>query len=124
MITYETARKLKDAGFPQKSEISWVCTTDYNWRCNRCGTKESNAVSVPESCPNLDCNAYIPTLSELIAACGDRFRLFNRLANEHPTLQQKGGWLAVSGEFEERIDAFGDTPEEAVANLWLELNKR
>jgi len=55
-----------------------------------------------------------PTLSELIEACGDRFQYVRR--NNDGTF-----WA---------MDSFGNqtsdeqTPEEAVAKLWIELNKR
>ena len=53
-----------------------------------------------------------PTLSELIEACG---------GNSKALIQQnnKTMWeYAIDGQ-----GAVGQTPEEAVANLWLELNK-
>lgn len=54
-----------------------------------------------------------PTLSELIESCGEGARC----------LLNKGdgtGWAyAVNG-----VGASGETPEEAVANLWLKLNKK
>lgn len=55
--------------------------------------------------------AYDPTLSELIEACGESFVM----------LGHRG-----SGWFSESISNIGNgtTPEEAVANLWLELNKK
>lgn len=60
-------------------------------------------------CPHLN----FPTLSELIEACGGNAKV----------LMNKGdgtGWAyAVDG-----IGKHGSTPEEAVANLWLELNKK
>lgn len=91
--------RLKNAGFPQK-EGDWY-TSDGQW--------------IPE-----EERRYIPTLSELIEACGE----FNELVN----LGDK--WIAYGGGKDtvrnvEQWHAFGEgsTPEEAVANLWLALNK-
>jgi hypothetical protein len=54
-----------------------------------------------------------PTLEELIASCGDRFS----------GLYKGGelGWWATNGE---GIQGEGSTPLEAVALLWLLLNKK
>lgn len=61
-----------------------------------------------------------PTLSELIEACGDGFINLTR---------DYSGWCTnfVAGINDESYDGYetyGSTPEEAVANLWLELNKK
>ncbi len=58
---------------------------------------------------------YVPELSELIEACGDGyFKLV------HPI----GKWCAQMG-LEENLPWYeGSTPEEAVAKLWIKLNKK
>jgi len=67
-----------------------------------------------ESCIHM----IFPTLSELIEACGKYVNLF----------QLEDGWGAhwskesMGGTFE--FKASGSTIEEAVARLWLELNKK
>ena len=59
-------------------------------------------------------NAYIPTLEELIEACGDRFAMLGK---------NKDGWRSMSnGNFGANVE--GTSPDEAVANLWLILNKK
>lgn len=62
---------------------------------------------------------YIPTLSELIEACGDGFERILRIKGKYQTNKP-------STRVEYRIDDWYwySTPEEAVANLWLELNKK
>lgn len=54
-----------------------------------------------------------PTLSELIEACGDEFKSVEK------------DFRIKHWEAWDRYGAYGKgkTPEEAVANLWLELNK-
>jgi len=59
---------------------------------------------------------YIPTLSELIDAC-DKIDGFGQLGRANK------GWNVWRLGIREPI-AFGKTPEEAVAKLWLELNKK
>lgn len=53
-----------------------------------------------------------PTLSELIEACGDGFGY----------LEKNFSWWARDSE-EQFLECRGKTPEEAVAKLWLTLNK-
>lgn len=62
---------------------------------------------------------YFPTLSELIEACGKDFEcMYHRVNVEtYETLK----WAAHA--FFEKTGV-GDSPEEAVANLWLALNKK
>jgi hypothetical protein len=53
-----------------------------------------------------------PTLSELIEACGRGYRLY---------CMNAGFAIAVEGS---QPSTFYPTPEEAVARLWLDLNKK
>lgn len=70
---------------------------------------------------NRDLRLY-PTLSELIEACLDFY---------HPCSFEMGGentwWAILRGKGNKRALVpvqVGSTPEEAVANLWLALNKK
>ncbi len=92
MISHTLARQLEGAGFPQR---------EINYFDDKKG------------------DIYIPTLSELIEACGDNFA----------SLQKKvTGWTAFS--FTDKtgkiysVAGEGKTPEEAVTKLWLALNKK
>lgn len=89
-MNYDLAQQLKDAGFPVQNS----------------GWDEG-----------FEEKLKLPTLSELIAACGERFCLFLKgttwiagISTEEPS------WYPEASEE-------GDTPEEAVARLWLALNK-
>ena len=93
MISYELAKKLKDAGFPNYEE-DWI--------------DEVGFVLIH------------PTLSELIEACGEDFGHLDRKEDgtfiAYPTsekLKERKMWMLCRGE-----------AEEAIANLWLELNKK
>lgn len=86
-MNYELAKQLKDAGFPLK----WSLVPGEVY------TRE----------------AHVPTLSELIEACGLGFyTLINNLNSK---------WSAVR---DDRSHYVGTTPEEAVAKLWLALNNK
>lgn len=72
----------------------------------------------------------IPILSELIDACGDRFGYLEGYKNTDKNLKPVGkivSWGAAEYKWEDdplkKINEDGKTPEEAVAKLWLKLNK-
>ena len=89
-MNYELAKKLKEKGFPQE------ITEQYDASTYSDGT-------------------YIPTLSELIENCGDRFH----------GIYKADTWITHiftgDGEFDD-VYVGGTTPEESVAEAWLVLN--
>ena len=111
-MTYELAKKLKDAGFPK----TW-------W-----GTME-----LPDHPEEMKQHWY-PTLAELIEACGDDMVALQRAeVYDAPYYEvEKGGWEAVSkweDYYPPQIDenfpfGKGATAEEAVGALWLSLNEK
>ena len=118
-MTYELAKLLKDSGFPQDKELHnkigegvGIC------KCERFGF-----VDIREDC---NCKAkdiaYQPTLEELISACGDEFG-FLYLNPEN------GMWLARERGIEPIHPELNghkhyETRKEAVAKLYIELNKK
>ena len=96
-MTYDLAKQLKDAGWPDEGNDLERFTVG-NWSA--------------------------PFLSELIEACLDfpnQFSLYGR---------DKYRWEATSvgmqpyGAFlNKSVTEYGNTPEEAVAKLWLEIHK-
>lgn len=115
-MNYELAKKLKDAGFPQRDPNGIKPFPNYTgYGCGFVYPLDDGQ----EQC-------YSPTLSELIEAV--RNHPMNRKDVGLYTL--KGGYNAWARKtyFEVGNDGerncFGLTPEEAVANLWLVLNKK
>jgi len=95
-MNYELAKQLYDAGFPQQGFGRWVGNPDQViWRAGD--------------------RVYVPTLEELIKACGDDF---NSLVLRN---RDEKCWGAT-GRF--GCDVRGKTPEEATARLWLALTSR
>ncbi len=95
-MNYELVKELKDAGFP---------LTHHEGECKR------NDCYEPQLCQS------VPTLSELIAACGGNFYTL--------TLGLLSEWTAYGAHYNlEKVHGIGSTPEEAVARLWLVLNKK
>lgn len=105
-MDYALAKELKDAGFP-------IHVWSGNTEACYCGSEQSG-----------EC---VPNLSELIEACGEDFNMVNVTANAD---QVNKKWHALAGYVIELSDAltnthtYGATPEEAVAYLWLDLNKK
>lgn len=104
-MKYELAKKLKDAGFPQK----FIFPDDLELKARVAMARDEDIVTYPN-------------LSELIEACGDGFEYLNRVHG--------GGWVAgthdtpIEGTLGVSNFENGTTPEEAVANLWLALHSK
>lgn len=125
IIPEELAKKLKDAGFiePLKARVySRIYLFNKIGRCWVLGDREDLRIEQGKffkSKYDLENYLYIPTLSELVRACGEKFQL----------TKWKDSWTASEeiyyddAGYQDRIGQ-GSTPEEAVANLWLELNKK
>ena len=112
-MTYETVKKLKDAGYSQEDPRRTPVTI----------TNEN----IHEFIMKVKGDCYIPSLSELIEACGDDLDILERDGD--------GGWQAATPMT--TVDAGcgccydtkktceqGKTPEEAVASLFLRLNDK
>lgn len=104
-MTYELAKKLKDAGF------------HHEW-C---------AEHVLQDCDGK--HGGYPTLEELIEACvpknQDYHRDFGLWFSKHNEPLGKRVWRTryFNGGNSKEYICTGSNPEEAVANLWLELHK-
>ena len=113
MLNYETAVKLKNAGFPQNK-------SDFYYSKYAQGT---NLPVLESKYDDTACGEFLcdtPTLSELIEACGDNFHCLVYTTNGGMDCDRKfwsAGKNALAKEWSN-----GSTPEEAVANLWLALN--
>lgn len=113
MLSYELAKKIQDSGFEYKPRLHAMILPDNS--ILTLGTTDEEAKD----------GIYEPLLSELIEACGDfpnQFSLYGRDKDRWETsmipTQIFGALLKAT------ITEYGDTPEIAVAKLWLELNKK
>jgi hypothetical protein len=108
-MTYELAQQLKDAGFPQFKYDGGILVP-YGW---------VNGKKINEQ-------VYQPTLSELIEACPKEYKVPDYLDVDCDFgLQWYGaGWVAGYIHYDWMpLEERGQTPEEAVAKLWLALKK-
>ena len=101
-MEYKLAKELKDAGFP----IGLTFNGSF---------LDSEGKKVKDRVPS-DTDVYIPTLSELIEACGEEFRALKWFKNDK-------SWGAFTYERETELLGSGRTPEEAVSRLYIALNK-
>jgi hypothetical protein len=108
-VNYELAKQLKDAGFPQHDNVG----SRFVWPEN----------PDPEK-TNAELRIYIPTLEELIEACGERFyQLTCVWGDDHGNEQ----WEAIPvGHLllQKHYKGEGSTPTEAVGRLFIALNKK
>ena len=111
-MDYTLAKKLKDAGFPKKEHTLDDATVSY---CVRCSYMESYTQA--QSHKGVD--GLCVTLSELIDACGEKFDALGKCKDDGVS-GIVDGWIAVD---EDNKRTWGATKEEAVANLWLAINK-
>jgi hypothetical protein len=112
-MDYSTAKKLKESGFPQEMEIG-----DPFYRHGELvfqGEWESDSSSYMYDDHTKLADSYFkaPTLTELIEACGESF---NMLVKD-PDFPKR--WIAFSKNGLNSPSV--ETPEIAVANLWLAL---
>lgn len=106
-MNYELCKALKHVGFPQTQG------THKSWWDDRMAVKQQLFQLARYLNPDQE-RGFIkdPTLSELIEACGEDF------AGLYAT---DDGYAAYTDAHE--LEQDGKTPKEAVAHLWLALNK-
>jgi hypothetical protein len=116
-MNYELAKQLEDTWFPQEKGTGFALIPQQDgtikeipW-CQYVYRSERNQEGV----------VYAPSLEELIEACGDDFESVGRVP--HPETKKLLHWRAYSINLSSK-PTHGQTPEEAVAKLWLELNKK
>ena len=112
-MDYKLARELKDAGFPQKcGDGGKYINPDGSVVYDHTGASTGKCIC-----------SYIPTLSELIEACGEKRGTYFMLLHN----KEMGFWRAgLHIEEENKMINWselgdGKTPKEAVAKLFLAL---
>ena len=113
-MEYETAKELKDNGFPHKGNGQYIGNVG-NINHDAIKPGEVFGIAQEDFC-------YIPTLEELIEACGYRFGSL--------TQSPRKTWYVTTVEGKDNYtyelvrDIECSIPLEAVARLWLALNKK
>lgn len=105
MISHELLLALKNAGFPQEG---------HGLNSDLLDMAGNSSVNVFRE------SVYDPTLSELIESCGNEFELLSlEYIKDEGFNDSRFIWWANSKNHR----MAGTSIEEAVANLWLSLNK-
>ena len=118
MINYKLAKELKDAGFPlQETPYNAMPVATFE------GPVKILKLDTRTTLIEIDGTVYLlPILNELIEACGDEFESLDKdvtLGMDELDIEYHK-WAAC-GKIEAEV--YGSTKEEAVARLWLKLNK-
>jgi hypothetical protein len=116
MIPFLLSRELKSAGFTQSASPDAVYALSEHLRIRRenalqmwYGSKAKEGVPL-----RLEEDAvFVPTLSDLVIACGKPLQL---------ACDEGGNWQACTSADAQSVGA-GETPEEALGRLWLEMRK-
>ena len=109
-MPHSLALELKKAGFPQGEGNYYVGEELWD------ETMQSD-YEVPNT-PKRSTWVYAPSLEELIEACGEEF---HHIMHEN-LLAKLDTWVAGAKRY--GVQTTGSTPSEAVALLWLSLNKK
>ena len=117
-MTYELAKQLKDAGYPQETEFYFAPkltrfngANDHNWD----GESMTRMLGSYEGLLKVAC----PSLSELIEKCGEDFGELKK--------QTRDGWSCTPSRFigfDNLRFQNHSNPKEAVAELWLVINNK
>jgi hypothetical protein len=125
-MNYELAKQLKDAGFNQR-ENGYKLFREEGWKWNEPNYFNGNDRTMEEKYfsqdyvkEHLDWLVVIPTLSELIESCGDKFGSLVLDKKEYKCYHTQ----PIPDESGLEDTRWSKTPEEAVANLWLSLNQK
>jgi len=111
MLSYELCRKLKEAGFMLEKIVI------------PSGSSFIDASYQELGCKIGDDHYFYPTLSELIEALHSKGQFYSLYLDTPKTFRAHGAKTFKQIEANRHVVATGTTPEEAVAGLYLKLNK-
>lgn len=113
-MDYELAKKLKDAGFPNHGDDSRDFVFPNEQERERFYNSEGESWQY----------AYVPSLSELIKACGDKFGTLWQTPEGIDGKQMWGASVLYDYQYNSSLrGSMGFTAKEAVSKLWIELQK-
>ena len=117
MLNYKQCEQLKDAGYSQTGlRYTWYYSTD-PMGCYNSGEEYLDVKNHPD-------RIVLPTLSELMAAVFNYDK--DDIVGDFTMIEDLGYWFVsvFSSKKGKIIKAKGKTPIEAVANLYIKLNKQ
>lgn len=112
MVNYELAKELQESKFPIN-----------NIDLKKAYKSDGTLMTLGDSGTYKGELVWIPSFSELIEACGNEVGIYKISPIECNAWSKKLD-LPVDDESNDFRYLIGSTPEEAVARLWLALNKK
>ncbi len=117
MVPFALAQELKLAGFTQSAASEAVYALTDHLRIRRENAVQmwygsKNKVGLPLQLE--DEAVYTPTLSDLLIACGNPLQL---------VCEEAGNWQASTALPIGRLVGEGETAEEALGRLWLQMQR-
>jgi hypothetical protein len=117
MVPFALAQELKLAGFTQSASSGAIYALTDDLRIRRehalhlwYGSKNKSSLPIQLE----DEAVYVPTLSELLIACGKPLQL---------ACEEIGNWQASAASPAGRLIGEGETAEEALGRLWLQMRR-
>lgn len=117
-MNYELANELKKSGFPQKGDSL------YAYIPIEVGFGMAGTLNGESDWRDNIGKVYIPTLSELMEACGSRIHAMFRIVHTREAKSGKRWKITGKNTKTTQFIVYGSTAEEGVANLWLALNEK
>ena len=118
-MTYELCEKLKEVGFPQNFRYGYNRDVFYRGirtpfrAIQEAKYEDGMLIEYMREC------VIIPSLSELILACGEKFECLYRIVNQDLSIKY---WKCHAFGFSDIPS--GADPEIAVANLFIKINEK
>jgi hypothetical protein len=118
-MTYELCEKLKEVGFPQNFRYGYNRDVFYRGirtpfrAIQEAKYEDGMLIEYMREC------VIIPSLSELILACGEKFECLYRIVNQDLSIKY---WKCHAFGFSDIPS--GVDPEIAVANLFIKINEK
>ncbi len=123
-MNYELALKLKEAGFPQTNDKDitayWSPGGDLRISGSLIDQEEDGSLILASDCGKFDVKR--PTLKELIEECANEFESLSLIIDGGIDGKEKLWWATARDMAKNQVA--GETAEEAVAYLWIRLNKK
>lgn len=125
-MNFKLTKELSGAGYPQKGRGSFALLEKQNKETQLNEVEAGNLAA----CGWIKEFYYVPLLSELVESLGEMFVLLSQIgifnAEGDPSRTEPLYWSADGIRDRVKWDVVsrdGKTPEEAVARLWIALNK-
>ncbi len=137
-MNYELAKELKEAGFPEpkdwENKYAYCLGNLKDFEHQFCNSTLQLIHNDSDECGLVGDSSshlfdenkwlYVPTLEELIEACGEIPLMIHSTMFDHDKNGPSETWIWYAGDIMEIHKGKGATPTEAVARLWIALHTK